>query len=245
MKRIEIDDGLVDVSPYLESSMFVATKQWATDLTIERNLMGVSSFWRVETRVDKLKPKNIPSLAKSGLKVIDLGLESASHLQLSRMNKTTCPKKYLDSAHKLIKTAHDNGIWVKVNILLYPGETYQSLDETLSWLREMEGYIKGLSVGPVIVYGIDYRAERYIQELEKYQSKPVKSGITGVTYLNLSSEIDYEKSILISKEMSREFMNGRDFFDLKSFSYFSREYKYSDFLLDLKGVSQRDLSFKL
>lgn len=245
MKSIEVNDGLVEISPYLESSMFVATEKWATDLILERSLIGLDSMWRVETRVDKLKPKNIHSLAKAGLKVIDLGLESASHLQLNRMNKTDNPQKYLDAASELIKTAHDNGIWVKVNVLLYPGETYKSLDETLFWLRGIKDYIKGVSVGPVIVYGVDDEAERYIRELERYKSKPVSSGLIGVTYLDLSSEIDYEESVVLSKEISREFMSGKDFFDLKSFSYFSREYRYSNFLSDLKGVSQSDVSFKL
>lgn len=246
MKSIVVDDGLVEITPYLESSMFVATEKWATDLIVERELLGLDSAWRVETRVDKLKPKNIQSLAKAGLKVIDLGLESASHIQLKRMNKTDSPKKYLDAASELIKTAYDNGIWVKVNVLLYPGETYKSVDETLSWLRGIKDYVKGVSVGPVIVYGVDDVANRYIRELEtRFKSKPVSSGIVGVTYLDLSSDIGYEESMVLSKEISREFMSGKDFFDLKSFSYFSREYKYSDFLSDLQSVSQNDVSFKL
>lgn len=73
----------------------------------------------------------------------------------------------------------------------------------------------------------------------------MNSGIRGITYLDLSNEIDYEKSIDISKEISREFMKAKDFFDLKSFSYFSIDYGYYDFLSDIKTVSQRDVSFKL
>ena len=70
----------IEASPYLESSLFVAKKAWAEQLYIEREKRGVSCKWRVETRVDKLKAQNIPALAKAGLKVIDLGLESGSHI---------------------------------------------------------------------------------------------------------------------------------------------------------------------
>lgn len=245
MKAVQSNDELVKISPYLESSMFVATERWATDLAHERSLLAIDSPWRVETRVDKLKPKNIPALSQAGLKVIDLGLESASHVQLIRMNKTDNPQKYLESAQDLIEVANRYGIWVKVNVLMYPGETYNTVKETLSWLRNISGNIKGVSVGPVIVYGVDEQANNYITDLKRYKARPVSSGIKGVTYLDLSEEINYENSISLSKEISREFMSGQDYFDLKSFSYFSREYRYSDFLSDLKVVSQNDVSFKL
>ncbi len=38
-----------------------------------------------------------------------------------------------------------------------------------------------------------------------------------------------------SKEISRDFMTAKDYFDLKSFSYFSRDYSYSDFIRDIKA----------
>ena len=245
MKSIQTEDKLIKISPYLEASMFVATESWATDLFVQRDLLGVDSLWRIESRVDKLKPKNIPSLSRAGLKVIDLGLESASHIQLERMNKTNNPKKYLESASELIKIAYDNDVWVKINILLSPGETYESIDETLFWLRKMERYIKGVSVGPVIVYGNDLDTRGYLEEIEKYESKTVASGLNGITYLDLSNEIKHEKSLFLSKIISREFMSGKDYFDLKSFSYFARDYRYSDFLFDTKDISQNEVSFSL
>lgn len=113
---------------------------------------------------------------------------------------------------------------------MYSGETLKSIDETLSWLKKLQSYIKGVSVGPVIIYGFEHEVAPYIRELKLYGSRAVDSGIRGVTYLDLSNEIDYEKSIDISKEISREFMKAKDFFYLKSFSYFSRDYSYYDFL---------------
>jgi hypothetical protein len=245
MEALVMDDDLIEITPYLESSMFVATENWANELRVERETRGLSSKWRVESRVDKLKVKNIPTLAKAGLKVIDLGLESASHVQLERMKKTDDPRKYLAAASELIQVAYDNGIWVKINILLYAGETSRSIEETVSWISNISNYLKGVSVGPVIVYGINDDSSHFVQEVGQYGASAMESEIKGVTYLNLSEEIDFYKSLDISKQISREFMTAKDFFDLKSFSYFARDYKYSDFLTDIEQVNQEEVSFKL
>lgn len=245
MEALVMDDGLTEISPYLESSMFVATEKWANELWEKRNEKGLISKWRVESRVDKLKAKNIPALAKAGLKVLDLGLESASYIQLERMKKTNDPSGYLAAASELIQAASDNGIWVKANILLYAGETSRSIEETVSWVSKIKKHLKGVSVGPVIIYGMNGESSSFIQEVSEYGASPIDSGIKGITHLNLSDEIDFQKSLELSKEISREFMSARDFFDLKSFSYFSRDYEYSDFLNDIELVTQNEVSFKL
>lgn len=243
MESLAMDDGLIEMSPYLESSMFVATKAWAEDLFNERGARGVSTSWRVESRVDKLKVNNIQQLANAGLKVIDLGLESASHAQLIRMKKTDNPSKYLSAASDLIRASYDNGIWVKINILLYAGETNRSIDETMSWIDKNRNYLKGVSVGPVIVYGIDGESSRFVEEMSAYGASIATSEIFGVTCLNLSEEISYEHSLVLSQKISSEFMSAKDFYDLKSFSYFARDYKYSDFLSDIELGEHDEYSF--
>lgn len=96
------------------------------------------------------------------MKVIDLGLESASLLQLERMQKADKPQRYLDAASKLLETCASHGIWVKVNVLLYGGETAQTLDETQRWLDAHAQYLKGVSVGPVVVYGPPSHSEEFL-----------------------------------------------------------------------------------
>jgi len=245
MEALVANDGLIEISPYLESSMFVATEKWANELIEERELKWVFCKWRVESRVDKLKAKNIPSLAKAGLSVLDLGLESASLIQLERMKKTDNPSGYLRAASELIQVAHDNGVWVKVNVLLYAGETNKSIEETVNWLSNIKKCLKGVSVSPVIVYGVDNQSSDFIRELEQYGASAIDSGTIGVTNLNLSKEIDFSQSLDISKNISREFMTEKDFFDLKSFSYFARDYNHSDFLIDIEKSTQEEVSFSL
>lgn len=245
MELLIRNDGLIESTPYLESSMFVATEKWAEALCAERDKIGLSGKWRVETRVDKLKVRNIPLLAKTGLKVIDLGLESASNIQLERMNKTQNPKKYLQRAEELIQVAYENGIWVKINILLYAGETVKTIGKTISWVTNIRRYIKGVSVGPVIVYGFGGNVSTFIEEMGRFGASAKKSDVIGVTNINLSKDIDFKKSMQLSKEIAQEFMKARDFYDLKSFSYFSRDYRYTDFLEDLKKTSKEDVSFSI
>lgn len=225
--------------------MFVATKEWAKQLFIEREKRGVACKWRVESRVDKLKAENVRLLAKAGLKVLDLGLESASHGQLIRMKKTNNPAHYLAAAQELIETAYDNGIWVKVNILLYAGESYRTIDETTKWLSKVRYAIKGVSAGPVVIYGLPGDINGYIEELESYGASTLSTDIVGVTNVSPSREIDHRRALEMSKYICRDFMTAQDYFDLKSFSYFPRNYTHLEFLRDIADVNQDEVSFGL
>jgi radical SAM superfamily enzyme YgiQ (UPF0313 family) len=75
--------------------------------------------WRAETRVDHMAARHVEILAKAGLRVLDLGLESASAKQFEIMEKTRSPDVYLRKASELPQACHDNGVWTKVNVLLY------------------------------------------------------------------------------------------------------------------------------
>jgi len=105
---------------YFQASIFNPSITWSkefSELYCQKELMF---NWRFETRVDTLNPDSLPFLASAGLKVIDLGLESASPIQLSNMGKTKDALKYLEKAETVLKTAYENNIWTKQNIILYP-----------------------------------------------------------------------------------------------------------------------------
>jgi radical SAM superfamily enzyme YgiQ (UPF0313 family) len=239
-----LDDGLNNMNFYFESSMFIPNSRWLDDIHHNIEEKGIRFSWRTESRVDTIRIKHIPALAKAGLKVLDLGLESASYEQLITMRKTTNPKSYLEKASNLIRTCHEYGIAVKVNILLTAGETLFTINQTLEWLNRHRNYIKGLSVGPVIVFGWDEDNEGYLNELYAAGASLSHSPTTGIRHLNLSAEIGYEKSVSLANEISREFMSAEDYFYLKSFSYFSRYYSYEHFIDDVKS-ERRDYSFSL
>jgi len=232
---ILLADDLNPMSPYFEASMFKPTLPWLEELIEQRELHSHSYLWRAESRADTFQLKQIPALAKAGMRVLDLGLESASPTQIRQMGKSKTPAKYLSRASNLLEQAHEAAINVKVNVLLYAGETSKTIDETYKWLDQHRNYIKGVSVGPVLAFGWDNRKSNFIKSLESCgASVCYERSFTGVTSFNLSESIDHKESLKISKELSRDFMTAKDYFDLKSFSYFSRDYKYRDFLKDIK-----------
>ncbi|OQY48517.1 MAG: hypothetical protein B6247_24990 [Candidatus Parabeggiatoa sp. nov. 2] len=211
-----------------------------------RKQFGETYQWRCDSRADIFNDELTDLLVRGGFKVIDLGLESASPSQLLRMNKTRYPKRYLDKASRFIKLAASLGVWVKVNILLFPGESMNSISETMEWLDRHRDHIKGVSVGPVIVFGLEHEAKAF---LDAYKNTGVsvartRSDISGVTRLNLSKEINYLRCNELALEISQEFMSQKDYFDLKSFSYLPRDYTYNDFCRDLEE-DDNDLPFKV
>lgn len=239
-QSIFIDDELAPMNFYLEASIFASNQKWCEQLELEVLNNPISRFnWRTEARVDSIRVKHLEHLYRAGLRVLDLGLESASCNQLMAMNKSRKPKDYLTKASELIIAAHELGIMVKVNILLYAGETLATIDETLSWLDRHAEFITGVSVGPVIVFGWENKVTNYLSELSLLGASEACKPITGVTHINLSKEIDYEKSLELAAWIGKRYSNEKDYFALKSFSYFSRDYSFNEFLRDSKPISEQ------
>jgi len=230
---------------YFQSSIFNPTIKWTEEFYCLYSQNDLKIQWRCETRVDTLSERKIELLAKSGLKVIDLGLETASIQQLRLMKKTNSPENYLALASKLLQTCYINNIWTKVNILLYPGETKDTINETLRWLRKHQKYIKGISAYSLIIFGTDEYSINFLKEIEQLGAKSINNRIdsSGITKLNLSNDISYEKSIDISMKISKEFMSMKDYFDLKSFGYFPRSFKYYDFINSIHTLNEHILPF--
>lgn len=245
IKLLTIQDCFNSITPYFETSMFTPNRKWSIQLKENLAKEGLNIKWRTEGRIDSINPENIPHLSEAGLTVLDLGLESASEKQLISMQKTNNPKLYLERASKLVKKAYEHGIKVKINILLYAGETLDTLKETENWLEKHKNYITGVSVGPITVYGWDEDVDSYMNELN-ILGATISHASTGIKYLHLSPEINFEDSLKISQELSRKFMTKENYFFLKSFSYLPRNYKYENFLDDLNTIDNKDdLTFSL
>ena len=237
-----------EIHPYFQSSFFLPNPRWAASLQRAVQQQGLSVQWRCETRVDGMKPETVAALAGSGLKVIDLGLETASHTQVRAMRKARDSARYLDAASQLLEACAASGVWVKVNVLLYAGETAETLTETQTWLDQHVGAIKGVSVGPVVAYGPPVQAEPFLQDLAHLGARPVdplSAATTGITQLHLAPEIDAEKAEHLSLELSRRYMDADAYFDLKSFSYYPRHYTRADFDRDVSASLPDQLPFRL
>lgn len=238
--------GRESANPYFECSIFKPSTDWAVTLQDCTRSMGVDFLWRTESRVDSFSEAVLASLAASGLKVIDLGLESASPMQLLRMKKTSNPDAYLRRASKLLRLCKEFGIWAKVNVLFYAGETSRTIGETRDWLRDHDGCIKGLSVNPLVIYRSP-ESRTLIHEIGLHGAalkSPTQLEEFGYAFPELSIEIDSVRALELSTALASEFMTARDYFDLKSFSYFRSSFKYEHFLA-LASEASSPLPFRM
>lgn len=236
------------IHAYFESSCFRPSRYWAAEFDHLYHEYGLSATWRAETRVDGLMPKTLKHLASAGLKVIDLGLESASPIQLMRMKKCADPKKYLKKASELLQECKKLGVWVKVNVLLYGGESRETIEETAAWLSLHRHCIKGVSVGALTIYGPDERSHLFLRSLAPMGTKavdPFSLEQRGYSHLHLSNSIDFEASIETALALSKEFMTEEDYFDLKSFGYFPRGFSYEQFRLLVNSSPTEILPFQV
>lgn len=229
---------------YFEASHFKPTQIWAKDfreLYVKENL---KSKWRCETRVDSMTPEIIEILSEAGLKVLDLGLESASPSQLIEMNKCKNPNEYLISADKLLESCKKHGIYCKVNILLYFHETRQTVEETMRWLLDRKHLIKGISINPITLYGYDTNLD-ILKEKNAYVYVKDELKNKGYANIDLSDDIALNNIDSIMREFSQEFMNARDYYELKSFCYYSTDYKFKDFMNEVEKLDPSLLPFKV
>lgn len=235
------------VHPYLQASFFAPGRRWASQLADEVQRRNLKIEWRTETRVDGLQPEAAAELARAGLKIIDLGLETASPVMVTAMKKSRRPDRYLSQASALLRACRDNGILVKANVLLYAGETIETLGQTVEWLDAHASCITGVSVGPVVAYGPPKTAKVLLTDWAQRGAVPIDpraSAETGISRMHLSPEIDAETAEAKSLEISRRFMDADAYFTLKSFSYYPRDFSRLQFDQDVANSDPLRLPFR-
>lgn len=236
-------------NPYFEASHFNPDRSWVEEFYKLYTENSFSIKWRTETRADTNIKDNIFFLSKSGLKILDIGLESASIQQLLNMGKSKNPQSYLEKAGLLLETCKKNNVWTKINILLYPGETHETINETKKWLLNYKKCIKGISINPLTVYKNNNQTDHYLNELYlKYKATPIENSIDekGYCNMNLSPELPFSSLTKICTEFCQEFMSAQDYYDLKSFSYFNKtQFSYDTFLVHCNTLDTSTLPFIL
>jgi len=209
---------------YFESALFLVNKEWCTEF---RKIYEKGEFkfkWRCTSRVDIFQEEWLPDLSAAGLKVVDIGLESASRQILSVMNKSSDPEKYLEKAEKLIKEMARYGVWAKVNIMIYAGETAETLNETRDWLLTHKQYIKGVSVNPLTVY-MSKKSGETINGIKIDWNKVNKNGYWTFPY--------NKKDYLALKNAG---MSEQDYYDLKKICYLPRDLNHKNVHLYISDI---------
>lgn len=233
-----------DFNLYLQSSTFTFNNNFVDSLKTIFTKLGYTVKWRCTSRIDTVPIKKLQYLSECGLKVLDLGLESASPSQLLRMGKTKNPQKYLEQAEKILIECSKYNIFVKINILLYSGETFESINETMKWIEKNKALIKGISANSQIIYGYDNTIMEVLRNNGSSFTDHFSLEKDGYSYINLSKEIDYNLAKEICLEISRIAMSDIDYFDLKKYGYFARNYTFEDYKEDIAKLDPLILPFR-
>ncbi len=164
------------------------------------------------------------------------------------MQKSTDPDRYLNRASELLAACRRYGVQAKVNVLLYAGETTRTFDETRQWLDDHASAVTGVSVGPVIAYGPPKIADILLDDWATSGAAavdPTSAYETGITAVNLSKDSGAREAEAASLALSRRYMNIDRYFDLKSFSYYPRDYTRANFDSDVEQSDPMQLPFRI
>lgn len=192
-------------------------------------------------------------LARHGLRMLFFAArtnatvdEQVAELLTHQVSAARDPERYLAGASRLLEACREAGVAAKVNVLLYAGETSDTIAETREWLDRHADTIAGVSVGPVIAYGPPRTADVLLRDWAEHGATPVDPGsamATGITAMNLSREMDATAAEAISLDLSRRYMDADAYWALKSFSYYPREYLRTEFDRDVAGSDRASLPF--
>lgn len=195
-------------------------------------LAGSDISWRVESRSDTFPVYLLDPLVNAGLRVLDIGLESGSPEMLLRMNKTKNPRTYLDACIKIAEKIAANGkCLLKLNIMLFCGETLASLKETREYLKILKGIGPlSLGIGPVRMEPGSKMFNESIPEMDLSKFKDTFWGKVHCYPIDLSEEISFETANQICLEIAQEFQTSKTYFRAKRHSQLRYDMTYEEFM---------------
>ncbi len=228
------------ISIYFEAPVFLLNSNQIAELTQLRTEKHLSFTWRADTRVEYLTTERIQSLFTSGMRVVDVGLESGSKEILVRMNKTKNPTNYLQLVNSALTTIRQLSMIAKLNILFYLGENALTLGETYNFLETNKSNVQALSAYPLLMYPGSYLFFTQ-DEISKYGGSIVATPEWNNRHLNPinpSPYFTYDELQDVGIILGKSYQNMRTFFMQKSQGYFSPGTTYQEFE---EYVQKRDI----
>ncbi|MFC1585332.1 B12-binding domain-containing radical SAM protein [Fibrobacterota bacterium] len=167
-----------------------ADRTWATELfngMIERN---IDLTWNCSTRVDCVDDEILELMKKAGCQVIAIGMESVDKTVLKNIRKNVSPEKVRKAINMIRKNGMESVVFCVIG---FPGETKDSIRETISFLKTLNTTYTTLGIA-VPAPGTDFY--RYVEEKgflhtrDWSQYDPMKKPV--FSYPDLSAdEIEY------------------------------------------------------
>jgi radical SAM superfamily enzyme YgiQ (UPF0313 family) len=165
--------------------------------------------WSTEIRADSKLLDHLGTMNDSGISNLFVGMESASSTQLARMDKTRKAEDYLDRMRAMLANAaqYDN-LLLKVGLLLYVGESAQTMRETLGFLLSVQEHVRWVSVSPLFVFGGTPLHKRFDEYAARYGSSLHSDGFWKASRTfpcNVSPEFDFNASVEAARFIERIF----------------------------------------
>lgn len=189
-------------------------------------------IWRTQTGVRYLNAENIKLLYEAGARVIDVGFESASTRILNHMSKDENPDEYLVLMKNALKSAAEVGLRLKLNILLFAGETKESITQTSLFLKDNLYNFHSFSAYPVMVYPSP-GSRKFIAKINELGGTVVEMSMSkNIHYVNLSPQIDYKKANKIALLLGKSFQNSEMYMSQKYMGYLPCGQRFDNAKLD-------------
>jgi radical SAM superfamily enzyme YgiQ (UPF0313 family) len=91
--------------------------------------------WDCSTRVDRISPEILAKMREANCQLVSFGVESGSQKMLNVMKKGTT----VEQNEKAIRWVKEAGVSVTISVIIgYPGETKDTLEQTLDFIRRTE-----------------------------------------------------------------------------------------------------------
>lgn len=192
-------------------------------LRIAEGMRGLGIRWNTEFRVDNPWPEYLGELYHSGLRILSVGLESASPEVLHRMGRTRNPPAYIEQAQKLIERVSQLGdLMLKVKIMFYAGETPRTIRETLQFLLRNADGITEMQFSPVFAFpGAPFTVDFPALEAECGCSL-VRTADWEKLHLypvNLSRYFGFREISAFSNTLERIFSPEHSYYDVNQYTY--------------------------
>jgi hypothetical protein len=236
-----------DLKLYLEAPFAHLPLKYLTALHSALHERAAAVTWRMETRVDTIRPCDAECLYAGGCRVVDLGLESASPQILLSMGKTSNTQTYLDRAAATIRALSEHGIFPKINVLFYPGETWASLSDTYDFLNNNRPFIGAISAGPCFLYpGVRDRQD-LCRRLDAAGGSLIEDdpiwNERRLIPMNLSADISFSVACDLALSWEREFQTAERYFYQRQYGYFAPGATMEQFLAEVSAAGEHLFPF--
>lgn len=204
LERLATFTPLEDWVVNLADPLFGFDRAWRREVLrgiVDRRLLPWQ-YWTL-TRVDDLGEEDVELLARARFSV-GIGLESGSPRMLRLMQKTRDPERYLEALRRLARLSRKSGLTWAANLVLgHPGETRESMEETLAFATELvdtaEETCGWLSLDPFRLYPgsevhrnmADYEARHGTRFHHPEWWRRGRDGPFLAEHLDPSSELDF------------------------------------------------------